>query len=386
VTSLPQLLKEGWALVEERREQFARYVFTRLFLVHPAARDLFPASLDMQYAQLVSAIVGTIPKFDDAPALRAHVRTLAQQYRRYRFTGEQLDVLGEALLAGVRMFGASGWSTEYEHGWAQAYRLVRSAILDSAIEAPDNPASRDVEVVAHRRIGTDRAVLTVAPFSTVPFLPGQHVPVESPHYPGLWREYGIANAPRPDNTLDLHIRAVGGGLVSGALVRRTEVGDRLRLADPGGAMTLDRRSSRDIVAVAVDTGLAQILALVDELTRYNRTRWVHLFVAGRTREDLYDLYDLRRLAARFPWLSVVPVLSDDPGFATAEHGTVAEVVLRYGPWPDHDCFVAGPVPAVRPILRVLCALRVPEVRMHYAAFESSPGVRSAGRNSGSAAA
>lgn len=44
--------------------------------------------------------------------------------------------------------------------------------------------------------------------------------------------YSMANAPRPDGTLEFHIRAAGGGWVSGALVRRVKAGDMLRLAAP----------------------------------------------------------------------------------------------------------------------------------------------------------
>ena len=79
----------------------------------------------------------------------------------------------------------------------------------------------------------------------------------------------------------------------------------IRLAAPMGSMTLDRRSTRDIVCVAGGTGLAPIKALIEELTRYNRTRWVHVFFGARNRDDLYDLAELNRLAARYPWLSVV---------------------------------------------------------------------------------
>ena len=98
-------------------------------------------------------------------------------------------------------------------------------------------------------------------------------------------------------------------------------------------MTLDRNSTRDIVCVAGGTGLAPIKALIEELTRYNRTRWVHVFFGARDRDDLYDLAALSRLAARYPWLSVVPACSEDPSYF-GEQGNISEVVARYGPWDD----------------------------------------------------
>src|SRR6201999_1603069 len=106
---------------------------------------------------------------------------------------------------------------------------------------------------------------------------------------------------RKDNTIDFHVRAVGAGWVSSALVRRLKPGDMVRIASPMGSMTLDRKSTKGILCIGGGTGLAPIKALIEELTRYNRTRWVHLFFGAKTRDDLYDLAELNKLAARYPW-------------------------------------------------------------------------------------
>ena len=185
-------------------------------------------------------------------------------------------------------------------------------------------------MLTHERRGTDIAVFTCRPLQPLEHRAGQYVSVECAYQPRLWRTYSVASAPRKDATMEFHVRALGAGWVSSALVRRLKVGDMVRLAAPMGSMTLDRKSTRDIVCVAGGTGLAPIKALVEELTRYNRTRWVHLFFGARHRDDLYDLDELNRLAARYPWLSVVPACSEDPGFA-GEQGTISDVVSRYGP-------------------------------------------------------
>jgi NAD(P)H-flavin reductase len=167
--------------------------------------------------------------------------------------------------------------------------------------------------------------------------------------------------------LEFHVRAIGAGWVSSALVRRLQPGDMIRLAAPMGSMTLDRRSTRDAVFVAGGTGLGPIKSLLEELTRYNRTRWVHVFFGARNREDLYDLAELNRLAARYPWLSVVTACSDDPGFA-GEHGNISDVVTRYGPWNEHDFFVSGSGSMVKATLKSLAELQVPAMRIKYDSF------------------
>jgi NAD(P)H-flavin reductase len=196
---------------------------------------------------------------------------------------------------------------------------------------------------------------------------GQYVSVECRYQPRLWRTYSMANAPRSDGSLDFHVRAVGAGWVSSALVRRLRPGDMLRIAAPMGSMVLDRRSTRDIVCIAGGTGLAPIKAIVEELTVSNRTRWVHVFFGAHTRDELYDIDCLHRLAAKYPWLSVVASCDQDPGYS-GEQGRVDEVVARYGPWNDHDFFVSGSPAMVRSTLRTLAEMQISPMRIRYDAF------------------
>jgi NAD(P)H-flavin reductase len=159
------------------------------------------------------------------------------------------------------------------------------------------------------------------------------------------------------------------GWVSAALVRRIQPGDVVRLGPPLGTMAVDTDSTRDIVCVAGGTGLAAMKSLVDELARYPRNRWVHLFVGARTEDELYDLPDLSQLAARHPWLSVVPVCADDP-FFVGETGDVNQALLRLGPWPDHEFFVCGPPDMVKATLGTLSTMDVPPSMIQYDAVNA----------------
>src|SRR5436305_8441240 len=122
--------------------------------------------------------------------------------------------------------------------------------------ANTNPPYWHAEVLTHERRGADIAVFTCRPLQPLEYRAGQYVSVETRYQPRLWRVYSIANAPRKDHLLEFHVRAVGAGWVSSALVRRVKVGDMIKLAAPMGTMTLDRKSTRDIVGVPGGTGVA----------------------------------------------------------------------------------------------------------------------------------
>jgi NAD(P)H-flavin reductase/hemoglobin-like flavoprotein len=364
--NLSRLLKESWTLVEEQQDRVAGYFYARMFLTNPQLRELFPIQMDVQRARLLGAIVTAVQTLEDPDRFEEYLRALGRDHRKFHVGPEHYDVVGGALIDALRTFSGQQWSLEYEQAWRDAYTVIAKKMLAGADE-DTNPPYWHAEVLTHDRRSRDIAVFTCRPLSQVDFRAGQYVSIETRYQPRLWRVYSMANAPRKDNTLEFHVRALGAGWVSSALVRRLQPGDLLRIAAPMGSMTLDRRSTRDIVCVAGGTGLAPLKALVEELTRYNRTRWVHVFFGARDREDLYDLPELNRLAARYPWLSVVPACSDDPGF-TGERGDISEVLGRYGPWPDHDFFVSGSASMVRATLRTLAEMQVPSVRIKYDAF------------------
>jgi NAD(P)H-flavin reductase/hemoglobin-like flavoprotein len=364
---LARLLKESWGLVEDQQDKVAGYFYARIFLSHPSLRDLFPVQMDVQRSRLLNAIVTAVQTLEDPEEFDGYLRALGRDHRKFHVQPDHYGVIGGALIEAMRTFAGEQWGIEYDQAWSDAYGVIAQKMLAGAA-ADTNPAYWHAEVLSHERRGPDIAVFTVQPMQQLDYRAGQYLSVECPKYqPRLWRTYSPANAPRKDNTLEFHVRAVGAGWVSSALVRRLEVGDMIRLAAPMGAMSLDRRSTRDAVFVCGGTGLAPIKSLLEELTRYNRTRWVHVFFGAKDRDELYDLAELNRLAARYPWLSVVTACSDDPTF-TGEHGNISDVVARYGPWNEHDFFVSGSGRMVKATLRTLAEMQVPSIRIKYDTF------------------
>jgi NAD(P)H-flavin reductase len=99
--------------------------------------------------------------------------------------------------------------------------------------------------------------------------------------------------------------------------------------------------------VAGGTGVAPLRSILDHLALWGENPKVNLFYGGPSREDLYDLDELRALAAINPWLSITPVVErggEVPGFG---QGTLAEAVTRYGAWPNHDILVSGSPAMIR---------------------------------------
>lgn len=226
-----------------------------------------------------------------------------------------------------------------------------------------NPASWEAVVVGHERPTVDIAVLRVAPEVPFRYVPGQSVAVECEARPRVWCHYSMANAPRHDGTIDFHGRVIDGGLVSSAVARSASVGSRLRLGAPVGTLKLDLASRRDVVLAAGSAGLAPLKAIIEQAGDLGDPPRMHLVFGCRTAAELYDLPDLEKMAAGWPWLTVTPAVSAEPEYR-GETGTVADVVGRRVPLADHDAYVCGSSAMVAATASRLLSLGMPQDQIY----------------------
>ncbi|MBG0816387.1 globin domain-containing protein [Planomonospora sp. ID82291] len=359
----PRLVKESFSLVEPVADKAAAYFYGRLFAENPHLRGMFPPAMDVQRDRLFSALTRIVWSIDSPDGLASFLGQLGRDHRKYGVLAEHYTAIGNALLATIRRFAAEIWNAEIEAAWVAAYTAAANTMIEAAEAAAGvSPAWWPAEVIDHERRTPDIAVVTLQPGRRMPYLPGQYVNVQTARWPRVWRAFSLANAPREDNTVRLHVRAVPGGWVSTALVEHTRIGDTLMLGPPVGTMTpVD--SGRDLLCVAGGTGLAPIKAIVEHVIASGRRPNIHLLHGVRRSRDLYDLPDLIRMESGFPWLRVLPVVSDEPGY-DGMRGRVAEVVERFHSWAEHEVYVCGPPAMVEETARRLRRGGVPPARIH----------------------
>lgn len=363
----PRVVKESFTEIEPFADKAAAYFYGRLFAENPRLRALFPPAMDLQRERLVQVLTRIVWTLDAPEALTTYLSQLGRDHRKFGVVPEHFEFVGRALLATLRTFSGDAWTPEVENAWATAFATAAEIMIRAADEDA-SPPWWVAEVVEHERRTCDVAVLAVRPGHRLAFTAGQHVSVQVKRWPRIWRPMSIANAPREDGALRFHVRAMPAGWVSGSLVHHTRVGDTLLLGPPVGTMTLDPDSDRDLLLVAGGTGLAPLKALTEQVIKSGRHRNIHLLFGARTERDLYDLPDLRLLAATYPWLRVVPVVSEHSSFDGMQ-GLVSDVLDQFDDWTDHDCYVAGPDAMIRQTVRKLFRLGVPPDRLHHDPLE-----------------
>jgi NAD(P)H-flavin reductase/hemoglobin-like flavoprotein len=340
------------------------FFYSDLFLRHPEVRELFPVSMAAQRDRLVQALATVVSNVDNLPAISEYVRGLGRDHRKFGAVAEHYGAVGTSLLATLAHFNGDAWTPDLAADWKAAYEIVAEMMITAARQDEQvRPAFWEVTVIAHELRSFDIAVFRLAPPEPLAYQPGQSVSIESSLRPRLWRMYSMANAPRPDGTMDFHVRMIDGGTLSTVLTRGVTVGSRLRMGPPVGALTYDPRSRRDVLLVAGSTGLAPLKAILEQIAGLPDPPRAHLYFGARTQEGLYDLPDLEKRAASLPWLTVVPATSADPRYP-GERGLLPDVLARSGSWLQHDAYISGPTAMVEATVERLASLGVPPGQIH----------------------
>lgn len=363
-----EIIRSSFELIAPQAEALGRHFYALLFSAAPETRDLFPVNMEVQRSRLLRALVHVVQMVDEPDELVPFLQQLGRDHRKFGVLTQHYDAVGGALLGAIEHFAGDAFTPKVKAAWTEAYGIVAGA-MRTAAAAERGPASWLGRVLDHQRLGWDLARITVQTSEAIPYRAGQYVSVETPQRPRLWRYLSPANAPRRDGTLEFHVRAVGNGWVSRALVAHSRVGDTWRIGPPMGRMSVEQDARTPMLMVAGGTGMAPIKSLLEDFAqRPTRVPPTQLFVGGRTWDDLYDFDALRKMSYDNDWLNVVPVVEREDERGGAERGTLADVVTRYGAWADHNTLVCGSPAMIRATVSRMLVAGTPLDRIRYDPF------------------
>src|SRR5260370_14787182 len=287
------LVKESFARVPANSGAAMEYFYARLFVHYPEMRSMFPDSMRDHMDRVFAALTRIIWTIDSPDSLAAYLGQLGRSHRKFGVKDRHYDPFLAALIDTVRYFSGLYWTDETRAAWetvlARAAKVMLAAAEDDAARQPPWWIG---EIVQHDQRGPDLAVLTIRPDQSLCYTPGQYVAVQVPRWPRLWRNFSIANAPRENGLIDLHVRAMPGGLVSGPLVHTTRPRDTLLLGQAQGEMTLPAGRDADLLCIAGGTGLAALKAIIHAVLRAARPLWgleVSALFRARTRPSVVPL-------------------------------------------------------------------------------------------------
>ena len=180
-----------------------------------------------------------------------------------------------------------------------------------------------------------RVVLRLPPGQELSYLAGQYIDVIKD---GVSRSYSIANAPRSDRTIELHIKRFEAGVLSSYWFGHAQKNDLLRLRGPLGTFFLRNLVDRDVIFLSTGTGYAPVKAMLEQLqSSFNelKPRSVTIYRGARMETDLYSDAPALGIPVRY-----VPVLSRPGSAWTGARGYVQDICLAAKPDLSNTVFYA----------------------------------------------
>ncbi|OOZ40398.1 CDP-6-deoxy-delta-3,4-glucoseen reductase [Solemya pervernicosa gill symbiont] len=188
-----------------------------------------------------------------------------------------------------------------------------------------------------------RMILKMPDADEMQFLPGQYIDILLED--GRRRAFSIANAPRNDSRIELHIRHVEGGDYTGYIFNEMKEKEIIRIEGPHGTFFLREDNERPIVLMGGGTGFAPLKGILEHCFDSSNSRPVHLFWGVRAKEDLYMNDVAEKWANEYAFLTFTSVLSEPKAEDNWEGktGFVHEAVAEtYPDLSGHDVYMSGP--------------------------------------------
>jgi len=252
---------------------------------------------------------------------------------------------------------------EIDQGFILACQSVPRSDVRITVDLAASPARAvDGRVVSQQRVTHDITRLQVQLAAPLAYRAGQFARLT---LDGITRSYSFATPARDDGAVSFFVRKVPGGALSSRVHDRDLVGGDVRVEGPWGDFWL-RPADAPMLLVAGGSGLAPILALLEEAVAAGVTRDATLVFGARTAADLYALDAIASIAARWRGaFRFVPVLSaaDDDATWTGARGLVTEHLAALLPEGAH-AYLCGPPAMIDAAVAVLAARGVARGHMH----------------------
>lgn len=254
----------------------------------------------------------------------------------------------------------------------------RTAASEVELDAEDLPELQGISVKtcparidSLEKVSSEivKVLLRSPPNNTFQFLPGQYISVIGPN--GLRRSYSVANTPRADGKIELHIKKVEDGALSRYWFEQAKVNDLLRFEGPLGTFFARKPLPKKLLLLATGTGIAPIKAILEGLmnsTNETAQPEVHVYWGNRHQEDIY--LDLQQLAG--PQINTHLVLSQPNNSWAGRKGYVQNAVLAdHASFDNCAVYACGSINMIESAKAALIQSGLPSYKFHSDAFVSS---------------
>lgn len=207
------------------------------------------------------------------------------------------------------------------------------------------------------------------------FKPGQYIQLKAPKYKGndeeVYRAYSIASPPLHKEYIELIIGYVPDGKATTYVHKILKEGDTVYFNGPYGDFCYQEDSEREMILVAVGTGMAPILSILHHMRENKINRKATFYFGAKTPEDLFLLNELKTFEEELYNFKFIPTLSrvTEEHNWSGEKGRVNNVLEKYVLDGDNkEAYLCGSPPMIDTVVTILQEIGVPEELIYFDKF------------------
>lgn len=212
---------------------------------------------------------------------------------------------------------------------AQNHFLICSCVpeADMLVAAPDRAGSSfETTVISQEPLGAEVIRLRLVRPENYDYLPGQFLNLSNDA--GVTRSYSLASVPGIDDFLELQIRQMPDGQVSG-WAATLKTGDSVTMSQATGQCSyLPGREKQSLLLVGTGTGLAPLIGIARDALQQGHAGPIHLYHGSSTSEGLYLVDELTAMAEASAVFHYHPCVSRGVPLKGVQFGRAADVALE----------------------------------------------------------
>lgn len=386
-----EIIKSTVPVLEVHGQAITRKFYETMFKNHPELLNVFNNANQRQGKQptaLANAVYAAAAHIDHLEEILPVVRGIAQKHRALSILPEQYPIVGENLLAAIKMVLGDAATDEIIEAWGKAYGVIADVFISVEAEMYQAVEQQPGGWRGFRRFIVDRKIResrVITSFYLKPedgeeiasYLPGQYITVrvkpEGQAFTHL-RHYSLSTSPgHAYYRISVKREEAEGdrpaGIVSTYLHHDIQEGDVLELSAPAGEFTLDPAVQLPVVLISGGVGLTPMVSMLETLLEQDPAHDVVYIHAARDGSHHAMREHINQWTEAHPSLrSYVVYESPAAGEECDKTGYIDLPWLQTVASADADFYFCGPTPFMRAIHQALKQWKVPEERIHFEFF------------------
>lgn len=386
-----EIIKSTVPVLEVHGQTITKKFYATMFKNHPELLNVFNHANQRQGKQstaLANAVYAAAAHIDRLEEILPVVKGIAQKHRALGILPEQYPIVGENLLAAIKMVLGDAATDEIIEAWGKAYGVIADVFISVEAGMYQEAEQQPGGWRGFRRFIVERKVKesnVITSFYLKPedsneiasYLPGQYITVrvkpEGQSFTHL-RHYSLSTSPghayyRISVKREEAMSDRPAGIVSTYLHDDVHEGDILELSAPAGEFTLEQSEELPVVLISGGVGLTPMVSMLETLLEQQPSREVVYIHAARNGSQHAMKEHISQLTQDHPALrSYLVYEAPAAGESCDKTGFIDLPWLQSVTDSNADFYFCGPAPFMQAVNRALKQWGVPAERIHFEFF------------------